>query len=470
MEDPLTLFAYLWAIAAIFHVLLNDRSIQLFGKPTLLEVSHLLLAICAIWLLIEPAYNPPLILLAVLGPISAWQEAPVLGNHWLLVAFVDLALLLSAVTSRRDWRIDREKLAEVFLPLARWCLVLFYCFAAFSKLNSAFFDTAVSCSTYYFDETVRSLGIDMPRVTGAGGLARLLPFAVSLTELSIPILLIGRKTRTCGVLIGLSFHSLIALDHLHLFLDFSSVLAALFALFLPDRFAWSAIKFIGTKGKILSIAWMVFAVVVLVALGIGLNGITDVLFLDGRLLLWYAFDATILAGVVFWLARCRRGSALEQPLRLRDKGPIWLAVIPAVLVVNGLLPYLELRTAYSFTMYSNLSMVDGKSNHFIVRSSFPLGDRQASLVKIVASNDPGLKMYVTYNYLLPWDSFRAYLAKHPGAAVIYERGGRGYVIYRASDYPELVTSPPVFIQKLFAMRAIDAGDESRCQDVFLPAL
>jgi hypothetical protein len=85
-------------------------------------------------------------LVAVLGLITAWQEAPMLGNHWFVVSFVDLAVLLSALATLRDRNINRDKLAEVFLPLARWCLVLFYSFAAFAKLNTAFFDTAVSCS------------------------------------------------------------------------------------------------------------------------------------------------------------------------------------------------------------------------------------------------------------------------------------------------------------------------------------
>jgi hypothetical protein len=141
-----------------------------------------------------------------------------------------------------------------------------------------------------------------------------------------------------------------------------------------------------------------------------------------------------------------------------------------LLVINGLLPYVELRTGYAYTMYSNLRMVDGRSNHLIVRASLPLAGRQADLVKVVSSNDPGLAQYSTYNYLLPWDSFRTYLAKHPGAAVTYERSGKRHVVKRASDDRELITSPPMLVRKLLAMRAVDNNDHTRCQDGFLPAL
>jgi len=468
--NTLILFASLWGVAALFHVLgPSGGAVEFFDHPTTLGLVHVLLAICAIWLLVRPAYKLPLILVAFIGLVAAWQEAPILGNHWLIVAFVNLALLLSAIVTSRDGRINREKFAEAFLPLARWCLVLFYLFAAFAKLNSAFFDTTVSCSTYYFDETARSLGFSTSLVVGAGGVAHLLPFLTVMTEFSIPILLFGKRTRIVGVVLGLVFHSLIALDRLHLFVDFSSVLAAMFALFLPARFAMSVLSFLRGRGGHLLILWVTLTGVILVTQWIGRGDFAYFVFSEGRLFIWYIFDVTILLGVVFWLVRYR-GLVLERPFVLRGKGPIWLAVVPALLILNGLLPYFELRTAYVYTMYSNLSIVAGKSNHFIVRSSIPLSSRQADLVKIVASSDPGLSLYTTKGYLLPWDSFRVYLAKHPEEAVIYERGERRYLVGRASDYPELVTPPSLLAQKLFALRAVDGSDKARCQDIFLPAL
>jgi hypothetical protein len=123
------LFASLWAVAALFHVLgPSGAAIGVFGNPTTLGFTHVLLAVCAIWLLVRPAHNFPLMLVAVIGLIAAWQEAPTLGNHWLLAAFVDLALLLSALGAVREGSINRDRLAEAFLPPARWCLVLFYFF------------------------------------------------------------------------------------------------------------------------------------------------------------------------------------------------------------------------------------------------------------------------------------------------------------------------------------------------------
>jgi hypothetical protein len=313
------------------------------------------------------------------------------------------------------------------------------------------------------------LGFNTPLTVGEGGLAHLLPFITAGTELSIPILLINRRARIFGVVLGLGFHSLIALDRLHLFVDFSSVLAAMFILFLPAGFATSALGFLKGKGARLLVLWATVTGLVLVAQWIGRGELAYFVFSEGRMFIWYVFDATIVLGVAMWLAR-HRGQALERPFALHGNGPIWLAVIPVLLVLNGLLPYFELRTAYAFNMYSNLRMVGGSSNHFIVRSSLPLSGRQADLVKVVASNDPSLSLYTTDNYLLPWDSLRAYLAKHPDDAILYDRGGKRYLVNPASRYSELVTAPSLLVQKLLALRAVDGSDKARCQDVFLPAL
>jgi hypothetical protein len=468
--DTLTLFAILWAVAAIFHVLgPSGRATQVITNPTLVGISHVLLAICAIWLLATPTRNTPLLLVAILGLITAGLEAPILGNHWLVAAFVNLALLLCVLLRARLGGIDRIQVAEIFLPLARWCLVLFYAFAAFAKLNSDFLNSAVSCSTFYFDETVRSLGFVAPVAVRTGGLANYLPLATAMIEMSVPVLLLIRRTRALGVVLGLGFHSVVALDRVHPFVDFSAVLAALFLLFLPAHFASQAAGYLQGRGARLVIPWVAAAVVVLAARSVGRNTVVQLVSSFGTWLLWYVFDAAVLLGVGLWLARHGRHT-LDQPFRLRGRGPIWLAAVPVLLVINGLLPYVELRTGYAYTMYSNLRMVDGKSNHLIVKASLPLAGRQADLVKVVSSNDPGLAQYSMYNYLVPWDSFRTYLAEHPAAAVTYDRSGKRHVVRRASDDRELITPPPWLVRKLLAMRAVDGNDHTRCQDGLLPAL
>jgi hypothetical protein len=59
-------------------------------------------------------------------------------------------------------------------------------------------------------------------------------------------------------------------------------------------------------------------------------------------------------------------------------------VIPILAFANGTLPYLEVRTAGSWNMYANLSVVDGNSNHFVIRWGLPLTEEHRDLVEIMA--------------------------------------------------------------------------------------
>lgn len=467
----LTLFSILWGAAAIFHVLgPSGRAFGVIRLPSPLGITQVLLCAAAVWLIVRPRQTAAFVVVAGLTFLTAWLEAPLLGNHWLLAVFVSLSLLLALVVTATEGS-HRKAVAGAFLPQARICLLLFYCFAGFAKLNEGFLDPSVSCGTFFIDETLSSMGLGSFGVSGPGALAHLVPAATVLTELSIPVLLIFGKTRVAGVLLGLLFHSVVALDRTHLFIDFSSILAPLFVLFLPVQFSESALGFLRGRGRWLVGVWLALAMVVMGAQWIGGNIALGNIFIQGRMVLWYLTDASILVGVFAWLVRNRGAEPLRRPLSLPFQGRLVLALVPILVVVNGLFVYLELRTAFSYTMYSNLRMVDGESNHFIVRSSLPLGERHRDPVSVISTDDVGgLQSYVGSGFAIPWDSFRAYLSGNREIAVTYERGGERFEVARAGDEPALIAAPPLAIQKLLPMRAIDQNDPPRCQDVFLPAL
>ena len=75
-------------------------------------------------------------------------------------------------------------------------------------------------------------------------------------------------------------------------------------------------------------------------------------------------------------------------------------------------------------MYANLRTVDGDSNHFVVRSTLPLTDEQADLVRIISTDDPGLALYADDDYALTWTQLRSYLSDRPGVRITYASGQR----------------------------------------------
>src|SRR5437899_2061738 len=112
----MTLFAITWAAATLFHIWGGSgRVTDIATNWTTLSALQTLAGVVAIAVLVRPRSRGLLLVLAAFGPVIAWFEAPVLGNHWLVAAFVDVALL-AAATARRTGS------ERVFFPVARWVL------------------------------------------------------------------------------------------------------------------------------------------------------------------------------------------------------------------------------------------------------------------------------------------------------------------------------------------------------------
>ena len=153
----------------------SARATAVFSHVTTAGVTHVLLGVAAVAVLLRPRSTIRLAVLAVLGPISMWFEAPVLGSHWVVASLVDVAILLACLGARAD----RARVERAFLPTARLVLLGFYSFAAFSKLNHAFFTPSVSCGNYFFDELSGSLGLGI-HSAGAGWWAHLVPVGTAV--------------------------------------------------------------------------------------------------------------------------------------------------------------------------------------------------------------------------------------------------------------------------------------------------
>ena len=134
-------------------------------------------------------------------------------------------------------------LADRVFPVARLCLLGFYAFAAFAKLNTAFFDRSDELRGLLLpgvDRLARALrrcssaerrGSQWAVIVGHGGRRAVDPGRCSSSG--------ARGTSAWSS--GWCSTRVLALDRTHQFFDFSSVLAALFVLFLPPSAgAWVA--------------------------------------------------------------------------------------------------------------------------------------------------------------------------------------------------------------------------------------
>ena len=464
--DALSVFSVMWALAAVWHLLGNPSGAPMPARALLTVGIGLVLR--------RPGAAVPLGVLALGGLATVWGEAPALGNHWLLVGFVDLAILAAigmGIARRRP--MDRVDLARRFFPIARLCLLAFYGFAAVSKLNTAFFDRSVSCAVFYFRESTSSLGLAGLQLGGAGWVEWAVIVGTAGIELSIPVLLVRRRTRHLGVVIGLVFHSVLALDLSHQFFDFSSVLAAMFVLFLPPSAGtWVAERVGSMRARLLlrGESWPTLAHVGATAVPVALATACTFDLIDAPQGFdlgwapWQLYTVVVLALVLRFL----RARPPVADRALRAPHPL-LLVVPLLAVFNGLTPYLEVKTGYGWNMYSNLRTVDGESNHFVVRSTLPLTDEQADVVRIVTTDSADLQRYATNDYALTWRQLRSFLAQHPQAAITYERFGRQVVLAHAADDPELVRPVPAWLEKVQLFRPVDLTSPERCVPTFGPA-
>jgi hypothetical protein len=457
--DALAVFAVMWALAAVWHLLGNTG-----GAPGWAQGA---LAVGAGLVLLQPGAPLPLAALASAGVVTVWEEAPFLGNHWLLAGMVDLAILLAvAVGALRRRPHDRADLSARLLPAARLCLLAFYCFAAFAKLNSAFFDRSVSCAAFFFRESTGSIGLDGLGDGGPAWLDHVVIGGTALVELSVPVLLLRRGTRHIGVLVALTFHAVLAIDRSHQFFDFSSVLFPLFVLFLPPSAGTWIAERVGSVRARLSLQHeelpsRALLGLVAVPVAVGCLVAIDVVEVDrGIDLGWWPWQAYAI-GVIATVANFVRQHRVPGNGMLRPHHALF-ALVPLLVVANGLTPYLEVKTGYGWNMYANLRTVDGESNHYLVRRTFPLTDEQADVVEIISSSSPVLAGYARNGYGLTWRQLRRYVSEHPDIRITYRRGGETVSLQHASDRPELVEPVSGWREKLQLFRAVDLREPERC--------
>ena len=445
LVTPMRWFARAFGIAVVAHLAGNRAGWRPGDEswPTALVAVSAVLGALALVLVAAPRRR----LLggtAVLVLVSAWLELPEMGNHWLLVTFVALAVLVS---------LARDDSWAWLAVTGRWVLLAFYSFAAFAKVNEGFMDPTVSCGVFYANQSLASFGL--PTFSTGGVLGALAVAGPVLVELSVPILLLVRRTRTAGVLLALGFHTLISLDFAQHFYDFTAALMMLLLLFAPDD-TTADLERRAARASLARSLMLVLAATVVAASVLPLSVTTVVIVRVFGFGLWVAYAAWLIVRVA------RHGLATTATPMRAGSVATWLIV--AGVVANGLTPYLELKTGMGFNMYANLRTVAGESNHLVVRRTMHLSHVQDRLLEVVESDDEGLALYADEGYLIPERNLLDYLARHPSATVVVRDNGAERLL-DTSDGEQM----SVLETKLQLFRAVDTQDPPRCQPVWLPA-
>lgn len=444
----LTVFAWLWAAATLFHL----ASYRLADD----SAADLALAAAAVLTLLRPGSSARFLALLATQLVELWIALPNVANHWLFTGIASLTLLLAAAqqaVARRTPRIDRGALWAAAAPVVRLELVLLYLLAFFHKLNRDYVDLDASCASYF----LAALESRFPWLPDGPALRAGFVLGSLAVELAVPVLLLSRSRRELGILVGALFHVLLPLSPFppQGVYNFSAMLFA-------SYFAFAPASRVERLEALRPIVWLREQ-----ALRPGLGGAAWLGALCGALLvlapaaLWLAYAIALL--LLFLASRPASGERPEpvRPVVALGSGSLWLG--PALVLVTGLSPYLGLKTETSFAMFSNLRTEGGASNHWLVRKPLDLFGLQGDLVRVVASRDRVLASYAETGQLLTWLEFRDYLQSRKSVEVTYVRGREpARTIERLGDDPRLREPVPYLVRKLVRFRPVRLTSPVEC--------
>ncbi|HSJ15590.1 MAG TPA: HTTM domain-containing protein [Longimicrobiales bacterium] len=469
-ERPLPVFACLWAIATLFH--------QAAWPARHVGAPMFLLTLAAVCVLLRPrSLRLFLGFLLLQVAVTVHQLPHGTSNHGLLTGFVAATMLLAwlgLAVRQRSPRVTRGELFAAFAPVARVELVILYSYAVLHKLNHDFLSPTTSCAA----EHLGRLTAVLPGVSSGPWLSYGAIYGTLIIEAAIPVLLVIRSTRLLGVALGTAFHLALVFDLRWSFYDFSAFVYALYFLFIPDL-VLRGLETAGADGgraarwlhrlraprfrAALRGALLVLAAGVVLAasyhLGTG-RGPGDhpvvhdlIRHLPRVALLAYA----VIAFAVIATIR-RRGPRLDDGYVATLRPRTLAAVMVPVVFLNGLAPYVGLKTEKAYSMFSNLATEGGRTNHLFMPVRFRVAGYQEDLVQVLESSLPALQRLADRDQLLPFFEFRHIAGQASGHYVTYRRGGQTYVLRDVSDSPELMTPASWLERKALQFRPVSRRD------------
>lgn len=458
------IFTVLWAVASIFHQL---AALSRHSGPF-----RYALTLAALWLLLRPSSVARLAVLAAAQlALVAYYMPMYVTNHWIFTSFVNLTILAAMCVvawRRRSLQIHGSSVMAAFAPFVRIEVVILYFYAVLHKLNTDFLAPASSCAMNHYG----ALTSRYPLLPTGRGVTAAAISGTLVIEAAIPVLLIFRRTRVLGAVIGMVFHFVLAMNPEHKFYNFSAMIFAVYFLFLPFNYTSAVRKLAASTGwgrNLLAHSEPGKLQLVLRRVIIGVMAVVGTLFLLGfdpqrygiliggsayaNRLLWAVYGGTLIVIFLYAAFRWSVANATSRLVSFRPE-PRILLIFPALVLLNGFSPYLGLKTETSFSMFSNLRTEAGVSNHLFIPTSFRVATFQDDLVVIVDAPN-SLMPRRDRGKALPYVEFRRRAAQHPEHSVTFWKDEQFHVVDRIADHPELATPPPLLVRKFGHFRPID---------------
>lgn len=466
--DGLIAFSPVWATAAIFS-LAGDRNMLVFRDGLLLGAmtwSALAVALLLIW---RPRWTQLLFLLAAVMLTRYAVAMPVAGNNKLITAFMNAGILIifaHALLRHRGTTEMRSSIYEHMRVVARALLAVMYFYGIFHKINTDFLDPRVSCAVALYVPLAEGFGLHTSLIG-----KYLAIWSTFIVEAIAIMSLYWKRYFAIGLVLALIFHFAIPISVYSWYMDFSSLVLALYILSVPREvsekfYARCASLFrllrdrFGTIGQALPFGVVIGGAAAIVAL-------LAVFSQQERIAPSHAYQSiwvlmwVVYGGVTMILLADAALNHLPWQGHPGPRRPLWLYAIPATLFIICLAPYVGLRTEASIAMFSNLHTEAGVSNHLLLKEPAYLFPYQRDVAMIKASSDPDLQDFADRNLGLVMFTLKERLRNKPQAWVTYELNGVRYERATAQSIGAFMHAN-VWERKLLIFKPVDFARPKVC--------
>ena len=439
--EGLTVFAPIWACAGVFSIA-GSPEIILFRESMLAGAIAWLCIGAAALLVMRPRSTALLALFSVLMVARYTTAMPVSSNNQTISFFMNLAIvtvLAHAAIGGQAGGALREMSYDRLRVVGRGLLAVMYFYGIFHKINTDFLDPRVSCAVALYTPIMTPLGL------GENIYGKYLAIAATfIVETITLVALYWRRWFAIGLFCGMVFHYIIPISAYSWYMDFSSLVLALYVLSIPpevgrtaycnymtlpmrarERFGW-----IGTALPVVAVVLFAIAVAMAVA-----NFYPDQSWRHEYRSVWILIWALFGGAATILLVHASLEHLPYRETNVRRQ-PLWLYAFPAVLFASAMSPYFGLKTESSIAMFSNLHTEGGTSNHLLFPKPPYLFDYQSDVVEIIDSSDGRLARDVRGEHMVMF-ALKEHLRQHPGSWVTYRApDGRTERVTAASFRPD----------------------------------
>ncbi|NMM47241.1 hypothetical protein [Marinigracilibium pacificum] len=468
--EKLMVFSMLWALTVLSNLIIFDDWIK---ETHILGYSLLLFCIA---LLIRPISKLIFIAAVVNSLVYSFQKMPYIPNQMMFEWLINIPILLYLLISffkENPNSVNSDKLFIWMIePVAQWGLLILYFFMFFHKLNTGFLDIDYSCGIFRLDGLTDRINqiIGLKSFEGISSSSKSLNYVsiygTLFMEAIIPVFLFTRRFRTTGIFIGMIYHYILSLHPNIGIFSFSLIIFTYYIFFLPDSFfIW--IRSFRNRNINLILRIILFSLIGIFYISYYFFGYWKY-YITGQIL-WYILG---FAFIIIYLVFLRSINKIYESELFKIEFPGFAGLIFLFFIMlNGLSPYLGLKTETSFAMFSNLKTEDGSNNHLIVPDWLQVFNFQKNLVKITDSN----MKYVSLDYypegserlFTDFELQRVINFMEPGSTITFTVDDNSYTIKKKSDgsltNTDRVKSYSYFTYKFLLFRPYYKEDINFCQ-------